>query len=413
MPGARFHMLKAEWAACFSALLCLAAAPARGPGEATVTTLDTRSVSGTVTAISADAVVVRPAAGGARKLALGDVRSIVFADRPAAEAMAQPGRAVLLAEDGSALALRSPAVRDGKVRAATACAGDVAVGLDAVARLLLPRPHQTPAEVDRQVELLKLARGSADVLLVGAGGQWTAVRGVLDSLGGGRARLTYEDVETAMDANTVAALVPARVGKAPAAAEPAGHVRCTDGSRVAFASLSLAGGRVTAESASLGRLNIDAASVARIDFRSARLTYLSDLAPAEARQTPFFDEQVPWQRDERAGGGGPLRLGGRGYEKGLGLHARCELSWELGGAYRSFTAVAGIDDSVRAGAAVLTVTVDGKAAVKAVRLDRREPPQTIRIDVTGVRRLTVLADFAPGTFGSGARVDLCEAAVSK
>ena len=102
-----------------------------------------------------------------------------------------------------------------------------------------------------------------------------------------------------------------------------------------------------------------------------------------------------------------------GYEKGLGLHARCELRYELNGAYRRFAAVVGIDDSVRAGAAVLTILLDGKAAGQPVPLDRSQAPKTIDLDVSGVRTMTILVDFAPGTFGSGARVALCDATLNK
>jgi hypothetical protein len=118
-------------------------------------------------------------------------------------------------------------------------------------------------------------------------------------------------------------------------------------------------------------------------------------------------EPFSWRKDQSAAGR-PLQTGGTSYAKGLGLHARCEIAFDLGGAYRQFTAVAGVDDALRRGAARLTVLVDGKPARSAVPLDRAKSPEILRVDVRNARRLTLIADFAEDTYGAGARVNICD-----
>jgi hypothetical protein len=62
---------------------------------------------------------------------------------------------------------------------------------------------------------------------------------------------------------------------------------------------------------------------------------------------------------------------------------------------------------------MFSIEADGKALLLPVRLDVGKTPQQVRVDVNGVGKLTILVDFVEGTFGSGARVDLCDAALAK
>jgi hypothetical protein len=189
---------------------------------------------------------------------------------------------------------------------------------------------------------------------------------------------------------------------------------CLDGSRVAFTALELSDGKVRLPSApAFGEtIQIDASRVADIRFLSDHLAYLSDLEPAAATATGYFDTAMPWRKD-RACDGGPIRLGGVTYEKGLGLHSRSELAYDLDGRYRQFATVAGIDEGVRFGTAYLTVTGDGRPLLAKTRLDRADPPKSLRLDVAGVKRLVILVDFVEGTFGVAERVDLADAKLIK
>jgi hypothetical protein len=126
------------------------------------------------------------------------------------------------------------------------------------------------------------------------------------------------------------------------------------------------------------------------------------------KQTGYFGECFGYRRD-CAIGGAPLRLGGRTYEKGLCLHARCELTYEIIGGAKLLLARAGIDDGARFGAAHLTIRGDGRPLLERQRLEYGQPARTLRVSLAGVKKLTILADFDGRRCGAGEWVSLVEA----
>ena len=121
----------------------------------------------------------------------------------------------------------------------------------------------------------------------------------------------------------------------------------------------------------------------------------------------MFDLVWHYRRD-RSVDGNPLCLRGRVYRKGLGVHSRCELTYDLGGAYRRFLSDVGIDkeekgkDELREDGNVdVKVLVDGKMLFERKGLTARDGPVPIDIDLTGAKRLTLLVDF-------GDKLDICD-----
>jgi hypothetical protein len=148
-------------------------------------------------------------------------------------------------------------------------------------------------------------------------------------------------------------------------------------------------------------LSLRLARLLSVEFRGGRLVYLSDLDPAEAKETPFFDLVWPYRRDASVDGN-PLRIGERMYRKGLGCHSRCELTYALGGAYTRFLAEAGLDAEVgEKGNVSIAVLVDGKAKFERKGLTGRDGAVPIALDVAGAARLTLVVDF-------GADFDICD-----
>ena len=407
-----------------TATFLLLAAAAEAPADATVTTVDGKAVTGVLVGLGPAKALLRVGKAD-RSIDLAQVRSIAFAGAETVDALARAGQQVICAVDGSVLAVADVAVGEGKVVGASAALGRLSIALEKVARIFRPRAHERPADMARRLEALHLRSRDDDVFVVADdSGAWTTVAGVLGSLDGRKVRLTYEDSDIEMDAGSVAVIEMAAASgrgqvrkvsdSAPAGLEPqpAGRLLCSDGSRLAFSALRLEGEVLELTGSAAGALRVRAEKVAEIRFRGAGEAYLDDLKPASVRQVAFFDESFGLGVG-RTVAGGALRLGGRSYSRGLGLHARCILRYELGGAYRLLTMLAGIDDSVRAGAALLTISVDGKPVVEAMRLDRAEAPRAVRVDLAAARSMTILVDFAPRTFGIGARVDLCDAILSK
>lgn len=113
---------------------------------------------------------------------------------------------------------------------------------------------------------------------------------------------------------------------------------------------------------------------------------------------PFTAETNGWGPVERdtsngedgAGDGGPLRLGGTTYDKGLGVHARSEVAVALNGAYERFAAETGIDEEKPdRGSVVFEVLGDGEVLARSGTLGPADPPYAFDVDVRGVRQLTL------------------------
>lgn len=157
-----------------------------------------------------------------------------------------------------------------------------------------------------------------------------------------------------------------------------------------------------------GELTLGLPRVEELAVENGAFVYLSDLLPEGVTQgfPPEYAYEVDvwtWKKD-RSVTGGVLRLGGRPYDKGLGVHSRCVLTYRLDGAYKEFRAVIGLDDSTRylgepgLGAVVFRVLLDDKPAREypnGVTQRKGQAPTEVSIDVSSARTLTLEADFDP------------------
>jgi hypothetical protein len=97
--------------------------------------------------------------------------------------------------------------------------------------------------------------------------------------------------------------------------------------------------------------------------------------------------------------GEPLRVttenGEETFDKGLGMHPKTALSYSLGGKYRRFETVVGLDAaSGRGGSAVVRIKVDGKDVTpESLRKALDRTAVSVRLDITGAKELTLEIDF--------------------
>lgn len=137
-------------------------------------------------------------------------------------------------------------------------------------------------------------------------------------------------------------------------------------------------------------------SVCSIEIRGGRLLYLSDLDPVEVEQVPHLGRLWPWQRD-RSVGGTPLSIRGKVYRKGLGVHSRSRLAYDLNGLFRRFRTEIGIDDATaHIGQATFTILADGRVLFSRENLAGDDEPVQVDVDTTGVQRLELLVDYGMG-----------------
>ncbi len=130
-----------------------------------------------------------------------------------------------------------------------------------------------------------------------------------------------------------------------------------------------------------------------------RVRYLSDLKELSYKHVPYLKFGWPLRKDVNVLGQ-PLRVRGKRFLKGLGMHTASRVAYELDGPYRQFQAELAIDDSAAGrGSAVCSLFVDdgsGKWQPKYASPIIRggESPIPVRVALTGVKAISLLADFA-------------------
>ncbi|MGC4003653.1 MAG: NPCBM/NEW2 domain-containing protein [Pirellulales bacterium] len=131
-----------------------------------------------------------------------------------------------------------------------------------------------------------------------------------------------------------------------------------------------------------------------------RTTYLSDLVPSGYKGIPWLT-LAPEYRLDRNVAGGPLVVAKERAIKGLGMHGAARITYDLRPGDATFAARVGIDSSVgNVGRAVCRVYGDdGSGEWKALRetgvLRGGAEDEQVRLDIVGLKRLSLLVDFGP------------------
>lgn len=159
--------------------------------------------------------------------------------------------------------------------------------------------------------------------------------------------------------------------------------------------------------------------VQRISLSSDRVLFLSNLNPVRVEETPVLGDRVPfpWKRDF-ASSGSPLRIGGRRYSKGIGMHPSSSLEFQLDAKFRALAGVAGLDDSAAEGAsAKFRILADGKEifskVLKKEASGKAPDLQSISLPIDGVRRLRLEVEHAEEGFVLGAHADWADIRVTR
>jgi hypothetical protein len=140
-------------------------------------------------------------------------------------------------------------------------------------------------------------------------------------------------------------------------------------------------------------VQIDLEEVSTIEFLGGRWEWLTSHEPVEAQHTPMFSLDWPHRTDVNVLGN-PLRIGGERFNRGIGVHSRSLLAFELRGRYREFVTAFGLDDESGPLADVdVSIRVDGQTRFeqKSIKANRLNGP--IRLNITDASRLDLLVDF--------------------
>jgi hypothetical protein len=384
-----------------------------------VTQIDLTQVEGEVQTIVDDQVQVM-VVEKVVPVPLSDVSKIQLMDSDAPDIWWETGKRFLQTTRGDVLRF-DWLVFDGDDLTVTAdLLGERGLALADLRGVYLPSREQTGAGLIEEAEQLGIEMGTNDRLLVQEEERLLAVEGVLESvdLTEGELRapeLTFywREQSRVLKLDRVRAILLADTGETATDEAPAGVVLMSDGSRLTFASVAMDDATVTIDSPTFGEgIELPRDNVVAIELTPDKLVHLADLEPSEASVEGLLLDAIDYQTD-RSLDGGPITLDDVSYDRGLAMHSRTVLTWELGGEYDSFVALVGIDDAVRpGGSATLELLCDGEV-VETLELTGQGESQMLRRDLTDVGTFTIRVDYGPDGLESGDHVDLAMARLIK
>jgi hypothetical protein len=350
--------------------------------------LDGSAAKDTVTAIDAEGLVHRQS--GKPALDLQDLRRI---ERPVKPDAAKPAPCEVYLRSGANLRAKDVAAEDKHLIVRWAFGGKLVLPLSAVRAVRLGTLSNEKDAPLAPAFAAALERGetSRDELFAIVDGKLQVVRGGLIRIAGKQVGFQWNDAEREVGRDKVYGVVFAQFGGAP---DLAGQCRALlkDGSSLWGSVTGLKGGKLALRPAEGVEVRLPWNAVTRLDVRSTKMTFLSDLDPIDVVQEALVTYVGPWRRDLNVVGG-PLTLAKTVYEKGLGVHARCELTYALGGRYDVFAAVIGLDASTSGrGDCVFRVEADGKELFTK-RVRGTDPPKRVRLDLAAAQRLTLIVDY--------------------
>lgn len=200
-------------------------------------------------------------------------------------------------------------------------------------------------------------------------------------------------------------------GRAPAEQKAVCEITTTSGDRLKVQQAGWNDGLLEAQLVGKASIRVAADAVQVLDFSLGKVQFLSQMEPREVKYTPYFDH-VWKHHTDRTRDGGPLRLGGKSYPRGLWIHSRTQLKYRIGGNYRKFQATMGIDQAVAPkGDVHVVISGDGKTLFEG-GVRGTDAPLPLDLDVSGVRDLEILVDFG-GDLDIADHLDLADAKVIK
>jgi hypothetical protein len=313
-------------------------------------------------------------------LALDDVSKIEWPT--SAVANAETPRVIVELRGEGRLRAREATIDGEQCHVATCFGPRIAVPLEAV-RAIRFEPLTASPEFDKAVAA---PAPDKDRIFLKVEGKLDSALGLITSLTDKELLLDVEGTERKLARDKLFGIV---VAQAQAADDlPPCRATYTDGSVVAGELMHLSKGEIELLLPGGGKLTMPAFPLKELSLRSSRVAFLSDMRPVAEEQSALVTIPRPWQRDKSVSGR-PLTLGTKVFEKGIGVHARSELTFAAEGKYDVLAATIGIDaETGGKGDCVFTILADGQP-VFSRRKKGTDQPEAIQVEIPRAQQVTL------------------------
>lgn len=374
----------------FLILLLLAADPATaavadGINEATVADLDGGRHVGKIVSLDGQTLVVESGADNERtSLPTAEILEIDFG-----RAVDPSSSTLLVGLRGGGL-LRARDIACGEEEADITLADDsrIRLGVDVMDGLLWGQADGP--RVDRWRRQVALPR-SIDLLVAARGDQEARLEGIIGSIDADHLHFTLDGEEIPVRRERVREVHLAH--PAPRV-DPRAMIHDVLGNVWPAGTLAIAEDLIHWSDDATGARSLSVDEVSRIDLSAGRVVYLSDLEPTVVEHVPYFDQAWEYRRDVNFLGQ-PLRLGATRFAKGLVVHSKTTLTYDLAPGTRRWMATVGIDSSAGPhGQADARVAVDGEVLWQGF-VRSGTPAVAVDVAVPPGKRLTLMVDYGP------------------
>lgn len=357
----------------------------------TIETIDGTIVKGRWGGMESSVALTFETDAGATLLQLDELATVVFSIIPGDPAvggtvfhLADGGRLVgdLLGSDGDSLVGR------------TSLSESTPFPFERLAGVELARRGECPQAAKRFAASLAARLPAKDVLVTCEKDNVKIVRGRIESLDPTSGKFVLDQEARSFKTEKIFGIVFAAGSSQRQRFPVTLHLR--DASRISGTLKKAAPDRLSLTTSLGFAAEVSLDRLWKIIFHSSRLVYLTDLPIAgdssEGRLHPKWGVGV-----DRNVAGGPLRIAGRDFARGLGMHSKGEVSYFLGGEYELFIATIGLDDMVRPrGSVVFKVLGDGHELFDSGLILGTDPPRDVRVDVRKVKRMTLWVGYGDG-----------------
>ena len=382
---------------------------------ASVVLLDGRTLSGELRDIRAGALLV----GGQKEpIPFYEIQEIRLARKPPGSKPDFDSGPLVLFHGGERLVARVTAVEENRARLRIADVVELSVPLETVRAFRLREAH--PSDDLFEQDLEKPPPGE-DTIYARRGDLLSRVRGIFRGLDTRSLRVDWKGKIRSIRRRQIQGAILALIASERPEPDPPAVFELNNVGRLPAYLVEL---KVDPESRKrIARVrmpgaapeefqDLPLAAIERIAFASDRVLFLSTVEPSKTIETPVVGKSFPYRKD-RSVGGGPITLGGRVYRRGLGVHSRSVLEYALGGQYRSFAAVIGLDDAARGkGSVTFRVIADGKAILER-SMKGKDEPRVISLPLDEIDILRLEVDYGEDKLDIGDQADWADARVTR
>jgi len=241
----------------------------------------------------------------------------------------------------------------------------------------------------------KLAKPGEDdyVLVMSKDGAIAEVAGRIQGLSDGVLRILHEGQQKKVRVDRVQAVVMSDHAAARGWKAPYQTFRMASGDLLSASLLAIEEKTLKMRSPWGPELTVPRETVVEITGRNTRMVNLSELTPSSVEQVPYFDRKMAFVKD-KSWNDRPLKLDGKTYSRGLAVHSRCILTYELGGEYATFRSIVGFEEEAGTrGRVVCRVMADDKELFAKPDFRAVDKPVVVQVSVKGARQLRLEVDF--------------------